>query len=169
MFLRVAAACSALLAGPRVPHCACRAPLRNLAACASSAVGSSIVTVIPDEDVAALPSQWVVFSDLHVRQDTLSVCLELLREVEAAARARAAGVIFLGDFWHAGTMLSTRHFTGVRLDCESYADVGCERLEETWRGASMAQVPRQCEPRIGVQRGNAPIGVGNSEELTCVD
>ncbi|KAG2498517.1 hypothetical protein HYH03_003768 [Edaphochlamys debaryana] len=43
--------------------------------------------------------RWVVFSDLHVRESSLATCLEVMRAVEAEARARDAGVMFLGDFW----------------------------------------------------------------------
>ena len=66
-----------------------------------------------EHPVAGLPRRWVVFSDLHVRQDTLPVCLQLLRTVADEARARAAGVICLGDFWHASGVLSTRQLTAV--------------------------------------------------------
>ena len=41
--------------------------------------------------------QWVVFSDLHVKDSTLDTCLEVLRVVEAEARRRGAGVLFLGE------------------------------------------------------------------------
>ncbi|GFR43834.1 hypothetical protein Agub_g4955, partial [Astrephomene gubernaculifera] len=43
--------------------------------------------------------QWVVFSDLHVREGSLETCLEVLRAVRQEADSRGAGVIFLGDFW----------------------------------------------------------------------
>lgn len=46
------------------------------------------------------PSQWLVFSDLHVTSRTLPVCLDVLRRVRDEATARSAGVAFLGDFWH---------------------------------------------------------------------
>ena len=119
MLLRMAAACSALVPGARVSTW--RAPLRGLHARAptsASLSSSSSLHIIADDAAAALPSQWVVFSDLHVRQETLPVCLELLRQVEAAAHAHAtsgrpAGVIFLGDFWHSGSMLSTRQLNLV--------------------------------------------------------
>ena len=119
MLLRMAAACSALVPGARVSTW--RAPLRGLHARAptsASLSSSPSLHIIADDAAAALPSQWVVFSDLHVRQETLPVCLELLRQVEAAAHAHAtsgrpAGVIFLGDFWHSGSMLSTRQLNLV--------------------------------------------------------
>jgi len=46
------------------------------------------------------PSQWIVFSDLHVTPRTLPVCLEVLKKVRDEAASRSAGVLFLGDFWH---------------------------------------------------------------------
>ena len=91
MLLRMAAACSALVPGARVSTW--RAPLRGLHARAptsASLSSSPSLHIIADDAAAALPSQWVVFSDLHVRQETLPVCLELLRQVEAAAHAHAA-------------------------------------------------------------------------------
>jgi hypothetical protein len=52
---------------------------------------------------AALPHndvrQWVVFSDLHVRAGSLSVCLAVLDRVRREAEARPhSGVLFLGAF-----------------------------------------------------------------------
>ncbi|BBN06555.1 hypothetical protein MPTK1_3g22150 [Marchantia polymorpha subsp. ruderalis] len=45
--------------------------------------------------------EWVVFSDLHVSRRTLDSCLQTLKAVHAEASSRDAGIIFLGDFWHA--------------------------------------------------------------------
>jgi DNA repair exonuclease SbcCD nuclease subunit len=45
-------------------------------------------------------TQWVVFSDLHVRRSSVSTCLEVLAKVHEEAARRGAGVLFLGDFWH---------------------------------------------------------------------
>ena len=75
-----------------------------------------------EHPVAGLPRRWVVFSDLHVRQDTLPVCLQLLRTVADEARARAAGVICLGDFWHAGGVLSTRQLNAVLSELHAWGD-----------------------------------------------
>ena len=53
--------------------------------------------------------RWVVFSDLHCSPATLETCLHVLREVHRTAVERAAGIVFLGDFWHVrGTL---------RVDC----------------------------------------------------
>ena len=46
------------------------------------------------------PRLWVVFSDLHVSASTLSTCLEVLYRAREEAKARGAGIAFLGDFWH---------------------------------------------------------------------
>ena len=45
--------------------------------------------------------RWIVFSDLHVSKRTMETCREVLRRVHAEATAQNAGVVFLGDFWHA--------------------------------------------------------------------
>ena len=77
---------------------------------------------VSPEAAAALPRKWVVFSDLHVRQDTLPVCLSLLRRVAAEARAREAGVLCLGDFWHTGSVISTRQLNLVLEEIGSWGD-----------------------------------------------
>lgn len=43
---------------------------------------------------------WVVFSDLHVKGDSIDTCEKVLISVHQAAVARQGGIIFLGDFWH---------------------------------------------------------------------
>jgi hypothetical protein len=50
----------------------------------------------PQADVFSSVKCWVTFSDLHVTRKTLSTCMEVLRTVHAEARAREAGVLFLG-------------------------------------------------------------------------
>jgi predicted MPP superfamily phosphohydrolase len=45
--------------------------------------------------------RWVVFSDLHLNRKTSEVCVDVLRAVHREALARDAGILFLGDFWHA--------------------------------------------------------------------
>lgn len=42
------------------------------------------------------PQDWVVFTDLHVKTQTLTTCLEVLKRVHAEAQQRKAGVLFLG-------------------------------------------------------------------------
>jgi hypothetical protein len=95
---------------------------RRLMATAAAA-GAGRVSVFPASEVARLPSRWVVFSDLHVRQDSLPHCLELLRTVATEARASQAGVICLGDFWHAGAVLSTRQLNAVLGEMETWTDL----------------------------------------------
>ena len=43
----------------------------------------------------------MVFSDLHVNRKTAPVAMQVLRAVHEAALERDAGIVFLGDFWHA--------------------------------------------------------------------
>ena len=45
--------------------------------------------------------RWIVFSDLHVSKRTMETCRRVLERVHAEALKREAGVVFLGDFWHA--------------------------------------------------------------------
>lgn len=47
----------------------------------------------------AAVQRWVVFSDLHVAPRTAAVAVEVLRRVHAEAKARDAGVLFLGELW----------------------------------------------------------------------
>ena len=49
----------------------------------------------------ALCKRWVVFSDLHVSRKTAPVAMQVLRAVHETALERDAGIVFLGDFWHA--------------------------------------------------------------------
>lgn len=44
--------------------------------------------------------QWIIFSDLHVKAQSIDTCEEVLEKVHEAAVSRGAGIIFLGDFWH---------------------------------------------------------------------
>jgi hypothetical protein len=59
------------------------------------------------------PRRWVVFSDLHVSKATLETCLDVLDIVHAEAKAREAGVIFLGDFWHERGLLRVEPLNAV--------------------------------------------------------
>ncbi|PRW45242.1 ABC transporter (ISS) isoform C [Chlorella sorokiniana] len=49
---------------------------------------------------AALPQQWVAFSDLHVSHKNRATTLAVLERVHEEAARRGAGILFLGDFWH---------------------------------------------------------------------
>ena len=62
------------------------------------------LTVLADDHFGpahAAAKRWIVFSDLHVSRRTAPVTMEVLRAVHDEAEARSAGVVFLGDFWHA--------------------------------------------------------------------
>ncbi|CDF41398.1 unnamed protein product [Chondrus crispus] len=52
---------------------------------------------------AALESKrmYVVLSDLHVKRETVFTCVQALKIAHAEALKRDAGIVFLGDFWHA--------------------------------------------------------------------
>ena len=76
--------------------------------------------VIDDAEVEALPQRFVLFTDLHVQRSTMPVCMQLLRKVAAEAHARDAGVICLGDFWHAGGVLQTRALNSVLAEIRSW-------------------------------------------------
>jgi len=82
-----AAAAAAAAAPPRASH-----PPPDLAAGAPHPALAA---------AAARVSGWVVFSDLHVSEETCDTCIQVLAEVHAAAVRRGAGILFLGDFWHA--------------------------------------------------------------------
>ena len=76
--------------------------------------------VIDDAEVKVLPKRFVLFTDLHVQRSTMPVCVQLLRKVAAEAHARDAGVICLGDFWHAGGVLQTRALNSVLAEIRSW-------------------------------------------------
>ena len=64
----------------------------------------SALDVLSDDALGpahAAARRWIVFSDLHVNRKTAPVAMEVLRRVHDAALSRDAGVVFLGDFWHA--------------------------------------------------------------------
>ncbi|CAM6128294.1 unnamed protein product [Calypogeia fissa] len=56
---------------------------------------------VPDAAVWSKVETWVVFSDLHFSRRTRDTCLQVLEAVHNEAYTRKAGIIFLGDFWHA--------------------------------------------------------------------
>jgi hypothetical protein len=58
--------------------------------------------------------RWLVFSDLHVTYKTLDVCRQVLRRVKAEAKAREAGILFLGAPHH--------------LTCLPYSDLNMHAL-----------------------------------------
>ena len=88
-----------------------------LSLCASPAHDLDVLSAA---EVDALPQRFVLFTDLHVQRSTLPVCLRVLRKVAEEARARSAGVICLGDFWHAGGLLHTRQLNAVLTELDSW-------------------------------------------------
>ena len=113
-----------VLLSPLVPrctrvHCARIGP-RPLALSAKASVHDALLDVVPASEVDALPDRFVVFSDLHVQRSTLPVCLRVLRRVAEEAKARSAGVICLGDFWHAGGILHTRQLNAILTELRSW-------------------------------------------------
>ena len=72
--------------------------------------------------VQGLPRRFVLFTDLHVQRSTLPVCEQVLRKVAAEAQARSAGVLCLGDFWHAGGVLHTRQLNRVLAEIQSWGE-----------------------------------------------
>ena len=81
-----------------------------------------LIDVLPSEALAELPQKFVLFTDLHVQRSTLPVCLRVLRKVAEEAEARSAGVICLGDFWHAGGILHTRQLNAVLSELNTWGD-----------------------------------------------
>ena len=76
-----------------------------------SSGGGDVGVALPPEHEQI--KEWIVFSDLHVSRQTCSVCLDVLKFVKAEAEKRRAGVIFLGDFWHARGQLPVEPLNAV--------------------------------------------------------
>jgi hypothetical protein len=71
---------------------------------AASTAAATRVDILADDALGpdhARCRRWVVFSDLHLNRKTSEVCVDVLRAVHREALARDAGILFLGDFWHA--------------------------------------------------------------------
>lgn len=68
-------------------------------ACAASGITEQVdlSSNLPhDSPVWSSKSRWLLFSDLHVSEDTLATCIEVLRHVRHTAAQLDAGVVFLG-------------------------------------------------------------------------
>ncbi|KAK9831419.1 hypothetical protein WJX81_003210 [Elliptochloris bilobata] len=65
--------------------------------------------------------RWLVFSDLHVSTKTVDTCCQVLRCVREEAAARDAGVLFLGDFWHARGALPVVALNSVLAEFRTWA------------------------------------------------
>ena len=105
----------AWLCGPSAP-CAMSPLLRCRRAGFLTATADAeleLLDAVPDDEASTLPRRWVLFTDLHVQKDTLPTCVRVLRRVAAEAQSRDAGIICLGDFWHAGGMLHTRQLNRI--------------------------------------------------------
>ena len=97
-------------------------PLHSCAVRACTREEGTLVDHVPPSKASRLPRQWILFTDLHVQKDTLPYCLELLRRVADEARSRSAGVICLGDFWHAGGILHTRQLNQVLQEVRGWGE-----------------------------------------------
>eukprot|EP00850_Spirogloea_muscicola_P005728 SM000026S08977 [mRNA] locus=s26:861309:884420:+ [translate_table: standard] len=73
-----------------------------------------------DGEPWATVARWVVFSDLHLSRRTCEICIQVLQAVHAAAVAREAGIIFLGDFWHARGALPVEPLNAALKELQSW-------------------------------------------------
>ena len=80
------------------------------------------IQIIDESELDAWPSRWVLFTDLHVQRSTLPVCVQVLRKVAQEAQQRQAGVICLGDFWHAGGVLQTRALNRILSELRDWGE-----------------------------------------------
>lgn len=65
--------------------------------------------------------KWIIFSDLHVKGSSIDTCIELLDLVDAEARKRNAGIIFLGDFWHVRGALNVDLLSRIMKSLEKWS------------------------------------------------
>ena len=65
-------------------------------------------------------TDWVIFSDLHLSERSLSTCLSVLQTVHAAAAERNAGIAFLGDWWHVRGTLPVRVLNACLAELTSW-------------------------------------------------
>lgn len=66
----------------------------------------AVIQTLTSPSNHASMSQWIIFSDLHVKGASIDTCEEVLRAVHQTAIDKNAGIIFLGDFWHVRGSLS---------------------------------------------------------------
>lgn len=64
---------------------------------------------------------YVVLSDLHVKRETVSTCVQALKIAHAEALKRDAGILFLGDFWHARGALPVEPLNLILKELEAWA------------------------------------------------
>lgn len=78
--------------------------------------------------------KWIVFSDLHVADKTVDVCIDVLRAVHDAARQHNARVAFLGDFWERRGQLPVTSLNRVVAEIASWT------VESVWIPGNHDQV-----------------------------
>ncbi|KAA6423047.1 MAG: hypothetical protein FRX49_07035 [Trebouxia sp. A1-2] len=61
-----------------------------------------------------------MFSDLHVSIRTLDTCISVLQKIKKEATSRKAGILFLGDFWHARGALPVEPLNAILREFESW-------------------------------------------------
>ncbi|KAL0033719.1 hypothetical protein WJX77_002381 [Trebouxia sp. C0004] len=61
-----------------------------------------------------------MFSDLHVSVRTLDTCISVLQKIKKEATSRKAGILFLGDFWHARGALPVEPLNAILQEFESW-------------------------------------------------
>lgn len=65
--------------------------------------------------------RYVVISDLHVKRESVTTCVQALQIAHAEAVKRDAGILFLGDFWHARGALPVEPLNLVLKELESWS------------------------------------------------
>lgn len=75
-------------------------------------------------EVAPRPFKFVLYGDLHVREDTLDRCIATLGFVRELARDRKAdGVICLGDFWDRRGVIRVRQLDAIQREFDLWGDI----------------------------------------------
>lgn len=62
-----------------------------------------------------------MLSDLHVKRETVAFCIQALQIAHTEALKRNAGILFLGDFWHARGALPVEPLNLVLKELESWS------------------------------------------------
>lgn len=72
---------------------------------------------------AALSSvrHFLLLSDLHVKRETTSTCVQALQFAHREAKRRNAAIIFLGDFWHARGALPVEPLNRVLTELQTWS------------------------------------------------
>lgn len=64
---------------------------------------------------------FVVLSDLHVKRETVSTCVQALKIAHEEALKRDAAILFLGDFWHARGALPVEPLNLVLKELQTWS------------------------------------------------